>query len=115
MKQECEVCHKILSSRQSYLQHKATQHHIGKYKCPHYDCDHTENDRFRIETHWEKRHAHTSMKRLYDLGKFHPFKSYTKKQAWVISQQKFIFDFNLPSIEKQNFSLFILLHSRQRL
>lgn len=99
MKKECELCHQILCSRQSYLQHKATQHHIGKYKCPHDECDRTENDRYKIHMHWAKRHAQASMKSLYGLSKFQPFKLDTKKQVWVISQQKFPFHFNLHSIE----------------
>lgn len=85
IKKECEVCHQILSNRQSYLQHKATQHHIGKYKCPHQECDHTESKRFGIETHWGKRHAPISVKSLYGLRKFQPFNSDTKKQVWVIN------------------------------
>lgn len=98
MKEECEVCHQILSSRQSYLQHKATQHHIGKYKCPHHECDHTESKRFKMETHWDKRHAYMPMKSLYGLSKFQPVKSDTKKQVWVINK-KFTFDFDHLSFE----------------
>lgn len=85
IKKECEVCHQILSDQRCYLQHKAIRHHIGKYKCPHHECDHTESKRCGIETHWDKRHAHTSMKNLIGLRQFQPFKSDTKKQVWVIN------------------------------
>lgn len=86
MKQECEVCHQMLSSWQSYLKHKATQHHIGKYKCPHNECEHTESERFQIKTHWKKCHAHMSMKSLYNMAEVYPFESDTKKQVRVIGQ-----------------------------
>lgn len=97
IKKECEVCQKMLSSQKSLSQHKASQHQIGKYKCPHNECDHTESNRFKIDTHWEKRHAHTSVNELCDSGKFQPFKSYKNIRVWVITDQSTKIHFRFES------------------